>query len=109
LHPDDAARAGVVDGDWVRIESAHGAVVAMVEVHETMKRGHVRVPHGWWFPEIAPGDGLSGAFLCNDGMLVADDPEFLDAEQGVPHFKGFPGRVTKLAEAPDLAALARAT
>ncbi len=104
LHPDDATAIGVVDGDWARIESAHGAIVAKVEIRATMRSGHVRVPHGWWFPEIEPDEGLSGAFLCNDGMLIADDPEYLDAEQGVPHFKGFPGRVTRLDRPPDLPA-----
>jgi anaerobic selenocysteine-containing dehydrogenase len=107
LHPEDAERIGVVDGDWAKIESAHGAIVAEVEIRSQMKAGHVRVPHGWWFPEIAPEAGLSGAFVCNDGMLIADGPEYLDAEQGVPHFKGFPGRVTRLEAAPDLVALAR--
>jgi anaerobic selenocysteine-containing dehydrogenase len=107
LHPDDAICIGVVDGDWVKIESAHGSIVAEVEIRDTMKLGHVRVPHGWWFPEIAPETGLSGAFVCNDGMLVADSPEYLDAEQGVPHFKGFPGRVIRLESAPDLSELAR--
>jgi anaerobic selenocysteine-containing dehydrogenase len=104
LHPTDAAEAGVADGDWVRVESAHGAVVARVEVHDTMREGHVRVPHGWWFPELTPDPALSGAFLCNDGMLVADDAEHLDAEQGTPHFKGFPGRVVRLDHVPDLPA-----
>lgn len=108
LHAQDAARIGVVDGDWARITSAHGAIVAEVEIRPQMKAGHVRVPHGWWFPEIPPDSGLSGAFVCNDGMLIADDPEYLDAEQGVPHFKGFPGRVTRLEAVPDLTALARA-
>lgn len=104
VHPDDAVRFGLAEGDWARIESAHGAIVAKVAIHATMRAGHVRVPHGWWFPEIEPDQNLSGAFLCNDGMLIADDPAFLDAEQGVPHFKGFPGRITKLDEVPGLPA-----
>lgn len=102
LHPVDAAGAGVVDGDWARIESAHGSIVAKVEIRAEMRSGHVRVPHGWWFPELPRDMALNGAFLCNDGMLIDDDPAFLDAEQGVPHFKGFPGRVTRLARVPDL-------
>ena len=37
-------------------------------------------------------------------MLVDDGDEWLDAEQGVPHFKGFPGRIELLTEPPDLPA-----
>jgi anaerobic selenocysteine-containing dehydrogenase len=106
LHPRDAADAGIAEGDWVRVESGHGAVVAQAELHDTMLEGHVRVPHGWWFPELAASEGLSGAFLCNDGMLVGDDAELLDAEQGVPHFKGFPGRVVRLDRPPALPGVA---
>ena len=102
MHPDDAARFGLGEGDWARVESRHGAIVAKVAIHPTMRAGHLRIPHGWWFPEIEPDPGLSGAFLCNDGVLIADDPEYLDAEQGAPHFKGFPGRITKLDRTPDL-------
>jgi anaerobic selenocysteine-containing dehydrogenase len=101
VHPDDAFREGLVGGEWVRVESAHGSIVAQVEIHETMRAGHLRVPHGWWFPEMG-ADRLSGAFLCNDGMLIADDPSMLDAEQGTPHFKGFAGRIVALEGAPDL-------
>ena len=86
------------------VGALHGAVVAKVEIHAGMKLGHLRVPHGWWFPEIEPNPSLSGAFACNDGVLVDDTDAWLDAEQGVPHFKGFPGRITKLDAPPDLPA-----
>jgi len=104
VHPDDAARVGLAEGDWARVESAHGAIVAKVAIQSTMKRGHLRVPHGWWFPELGPGPGLSGAFACNDAMLIGDGEELLDREQGVPHFKGFAGRITRLESPPDLPA-----
>ena len=41
-------------------------------------------------------EALAGAFISSDAVLCADDDEFLDDEQGVPHFKGFPGRVVKV-------------
>ena len=78
-----------------------------------MQRGHLRVPHGWWFPELLDDDPRAAADQHNDGMLVADDDAFLDLEQGVPHFKGFPGAIRRLDEAPahlaDTHAPARAT
>ena len=63
-----------------------------------MPRGLVRVPHGWWTPEtVGDHDGLSGAWRFADAQLSDDqDPALIDLEQGVPHLKGLPGRVTKL-------------
>jgi hypothetical protein len=47
------------------------------------------------------GDGgLAGAFISSDAVLCPDSPEFLDHEQGIPHFKGFPGRVVKRVAPP---------
>ncbi len=99
LHPADAAREGVVDDDWVNLETEHGVVTAKVLVQESMKEGHLRVPHGWWYPELRGQVELAGAFISSDAVLCSDEDEYLDPEQGIPHFKGFPGRIVKT-EAP---------
>ena len=52
MHPDDAAREGIEDGDWARLSTATGEVTAEVSVQPSMKPGHIRVPHGWWYPEM---------------------------------------------------------
>ncbi len=99
MHPDDAAKEGIVEGDWARLGTATGSVVAQVSVQASMKAGHIRVPHGWWYPELRGNETLAGAFISSDAMMCADDNEYLDYEQGVPHFKGFAGRIEKT-EAP---------
>lgn len=93
MHPDDAARDGVKDGNWARLETPTGNVVAKVSLQPNMRTGHVRVPHGWWYPETRGSLDLAGAFVSSDAVLCSDADEFLDREQGNPHFKGFPGRV----------------
>lgn len=100
MHPSDAARENIHDHDWVKLQTATGEVVAKVLVKESMKEGHIRVPHGWWYPEMRGSAQLAGAFISSDAVLCPDDPEFLDYEQGIPHFKGFPGRIIKLGEPP---------
>ena len=95
LHTSDAEREGLVDGDWAKLSTPQGEVVAQVAVHETMKQGHIRVPHGWWYPELRGEASLAGAFISSDAVLCADSDEWHDHEQGVPHFKGFPGKVEK--------------
>lgn len=95
IHPDDAKRESLGDGDWIDLETEHGKVTAQLSVQASMKAGHLRVPHGWWYPEMRGKESLSGAFISSDAVLCSDDEEFLDYEQGIPHFKGFPGRVVR--------------
>ena len=57
----------------------------------------LRIPHGWWKPEMERGAGkLSGAILHADAQLCRDDPDYFDQEQGIPHLKGIPCRINKL-------------
>lgn len=100
IHPIDAAKEHLVDGDWASLQTPTGEVRAKISVQASMKTGHIRVPHGWWYPELRGQQPLAGAFISSDAVLCSDDDEFLDYEQGIPHFKGFPGKITKC-EAPE--------
>ncbi len=93
VHPDDAKRDDLLDGQWARLETPHGHVTAKIEVQPGMRRGHVRVPHGWWYPETRGRLDLAGAFISSDAVLTLDSDDLLDHEQGIPHFKGYPGRL----------------
>lgn len=106
LHLAGGVREGLCDGDWARLETDTGSVTAKVSLQDSMKEGHVRVPHGWWYPELRGREALAGAFLSSDAVLCADDDEYLDDEQGVPHFKGFPGRVVKAGAPENVGAMA---
>ncbi|MEM9514899.1 MAG: molybdopterin-dependent oxidoreductase [Actinomycetota bacterium] len=100
IHPDDAVRDGLAHGQWARLETPYGQVTAKVELQAEMRPGHLRVPHGWWYPETRGRVDLAGAFVSSDAVLTPDDDEHLDYEQGVPHFKGYPGRLVPC-DAPD--------
>ena len=80
----------------MRLETAFGHVDAKVAIKESMLAGHLRVPHGWWYPELRGTAELAGAFLSSDAVLCADDDAHLDHEQGTPHFKGYPGRLVRI-------------
>ncbi|QDI71949.1 molybdopterin-binding oxidoreductase [Streptomyces calvus] len=47
LHPEDAERLGVRDGQTVRIKGAGGEVTAPAEVTDAVRPGVVSLPHGW--------------------------------------------------------------
>lgn len=95
-----AAQNGLAEGDWAEVVSPQGRVRLKTLIRDDMPAGVVRVPHGWWLPERAEGDGtLSGAWDFADAQICPDGPEHLDREQGVPHMKGLPCRVQKQAVA----------
>ena len=47
VHPDDAARRGLTDGEPARLSSRTGSLVAPVEVTDAVMPGVVSLPHGW--------------------------------------------------------------
>ena len=93
IHPEDAAREGLVDGAWARLETPHGHVHAKIKTQAGMRKGHLRVPHGWWYPETRGDVDLAGAFVSSDAVLTVDTDDMIDHEQGIPHFRGYPGRI----------------
>ena len=106
INPADAKHLGIQDGDWARVENNTGKMISRVYVRSSLPQGLVRVPHGWWKPESRPGlENMSGMWSFSDAQLTPDDdPDLIDLEQGVPHMKGLPCRVSKLNQA-EVAAL----
>ncbi|MEL7371943.1 MAG: molybdopterin oxidoreductase family protein, partial [Myxococcota bacterium] len=47
IHPDDAAKAGVSDGEQAQLRSSTGTISVIVEIDEAIRPGVVSVPHGW--------------------------------------------------------------
>lgn len=75
IHPETAAALGIADGDWVRIETEHGAIRQRAHYSAEMSPRMVDTQHGWWFPE-RKGDPLGGFLESNCNVLVSDDPAF---------------------------------
>ncbi|MEV8596684.1 molybdopterin oxidoreductase family protein [Streptomyces sp. NPDC052012] len=96
LHPDDAARLGVVDGQPVRITGAGGAVTAPAEVTDAVRRGVVSLPHGWGHDR--PGTRMrhaAGDPGANVNQLL--DGSLLDPLSGNAVLNGVPVEVAPLA------------
>ncbi len=96
IHPEDAERAGLGDGDRARVVSAAGEVEVPVIVTDEMMPGTVALPHGW---------GHKGGWrLANktDGvnvnLLTPSDPESLERLAGMAHLNGIPVRVEPVVE-----------
>jgi assimilatory nitrate reductase catalytic subunit len=80
LHPDDAARRGIADGDEVRITSAHGRMDTVVRLDPGVRPGTVSVNHG---RDRAPVAALTST---TDGV---------DPITGMPWASGLPVRVAR--------------
>lgn len=93
IHPDDAARLGLVDGASARIESSGGAIEAPAEITDTVRRGVVSLPHGWGHSR--PGTRMAVAAAhpgANVNQLL--DGTLLDPLSGTAVLNAVPVSVT---------------
>ena len=78
IAPATAAVRGIHDGDWVRIRSACGSVVARAKMSAGLREGSVNTQHGWWVsgPAGSPYDAQH-PMAANINALIdtaQDDP-----------------------------------
>jgi thiosulfate reductase/polysulfide reductase chain A len=79
IHPDTAGKLGIVDGDWVYIETPEGKIKQRAQLDKEI---HPKVVHAdgfWWYPED-PGEEpyLFGLWKSNINAITPDGPEFFD-------------------------------
>ena len=87
MHPTDAARRSLSNGQDVRVESRVGSIVIPIEVSDEMMPGVVSIPHGWGHDR--PGNRLSVA-QQHPGQSINDltDNQAIDALCGTAAFNG---------------------
>ncbi len=98
IHPDTAARYGIVDEEWIWIESPTGKTRMQARVTPGLLPGVVSMFHGWWqgCTELGlPGYGWDGA---NANLLVSGDEH--DLALGVPATRSQLCKVYKAEEPP---------
>ncbi|MFI8363736.1 molybdopterin-dependent oxidoreductase [Streptomyces sp. NPDC085612] len=95
VHPEDAARLGLVHGGRARVTAAGGSLDVPVEVTDAVRTGVVSLPHGW-------GHDRAGARLevaatvpgANVNQLL--DGTLLDRLSGTAVLNGFPVQLAPL-------------
>ena len=85
IHPEDAARLGLVEGGLARVESAHGETVLPVRLSAAQRRGEIFAAMHWT-------DSFSSAGPIGRLVQAATDPV-----SGQPELKLTPVRVTPVA------------
>ncbi|WP_405660894.1 molybdopterin oxidoreductase family protein [Streptomyces sp. NBC_01166] len=93
IHPDDAARIGLADGDTARITAAGGEVEAPAEITDSVRAGVVSLPHGWGHSRPGTRMSVAGA---DPGVNVNQllDGSLLDPLSGTAVLNAVPVSVT---------------
>lgn len=89
VHPDDAARHGLTDGEPARLSSRTGAVVAPVEVTDAVMPGVVSLPHGWGHGAPGTVQSVAAAHAGANSNELADEL-LLDELSGNAVLNGIP-------------------
>jgi anaerobic selenocysteine-containing dehydrogenase len=89
VHPDDAARLGLQDGEQARVSSRAGAIVVPVEVTDAVMPGVVSIPHGWGHDVDGVRMGVATAHAGTNSNVLADET-LLDPLSGNAVLNGIP-------------------
>lgn len=101
LHPIDAARLGLGEGDYADVTTETASVRLPVALLDDLMPGTVALPHGWGHQHAA---GLSVAAKTkgvNVNILAADGVDRIDRLSGMARLTGIPVEVRPAAAAPD--------
>jgi anaerobic selenocysteine-containing dehydrogenase len=93
VHPDDAARLGLVDGGVARVTSRVGAVDAPVQVTDAVRPGVVSLPHGWGHDRPDTRLRVAAERAGVNSNVLADD-EAMDPLSGTSVLNGIPVTVS---------------
>jgi anaerobic selenocysteine-containing dehydrogenase len=95
IHPDDAERLGLADGESARISSAAGSVEAPVETTEDIMPGVVSIPHGWGHGAAGTQMGVASSHAGVNSNVLADD-SMIEPLSGNAVLNGIPVEVSAL-------------
>ena len=95
IHPDTAKQFGIMDGDWMWIETRRGKMRQKAKIWEGIDPRVIHVEHGWWFPEKAAPE--YGVWESNANLLTSNLPPY-DPQMGTYHLRGLLCRIGKAAK-----------
>ena len=92
VHPDDAARLGLVDGGTAVVRSRVGELEAPVEVTDAIRTGVVSLPHGWGHAHPELGMGVAARHAGVNSNVLTDEA-VVDVPSGNAVLNGIPVEV----------------
>lgn len=73
IHPDDAERLGLADGEHALVRSAAGSLEAPVETTEDIMPGVISIPHGWGHGAEGVRMSVASAHAGVNSNVLADE------------------------------------
>jgi anaerobic selenocysteine-containing dehydrogenase len=98
VHPDDAARLGLTDGEPATVTGRTGEVAVPIEVTDAVMPGVVSMPHGWGHDADGSAMAVAAAHAGANSNVLSDE-SVLDALSGNAVFNGIPVEVAPVAAA----------
>jgi len=95
IHPVEAAKHGIKDGDWMWIEGPRGRIKQKAKLTDAIDPRVICAEHGWWFPENKAPD--HGVWESNINVLTNNGPPY-DPAMGTYQLRGLLCRVEKVTE-----------
>ena len=93
IHPEDAEKYGIEDGQWVNIESRRGKTHGKARVTTAIAKGVV-YQERFWAPELLDSDDPAQAYkVMNINVLTKNDPPY-NPEYGTYTLRGFQVKVS---------------
>jgi anaerobic selenocysteine-containing dehydrogenase len=93
VHPDDAVRLGLGDGDPAEVRSTVGSLIAPVEVTDAIRPGVVSLPHGWGHDGAGVDLKIAGEYAGVNSNLLTDGA-MIDPLSGNAVLNGIPVTVS---------------
>jgi anaerobic selenocysteine-containing dehydrogenase len=93
IHPETAEREGIMEGDWVAIESLRGKCFQRAKLTLGIDPRVIAAQHAWWFPEKdSPEHGWKDS---NINFLTDNDPATCDPAMGATNLRVLLCRISK--------------
>jgi anaerobic selenocysteine-containing dehydrogenase len=93
IHPNDAVRLGLTDGDRARLSTQRGSSEVAIEISDRMQPGHVSLPNGLGVDYPDPGGARETTGVAPNELTAGADRDWL---AGTPWHKHVPARIEAL-------------
>ncbi|HEY9036778.1 MAG TPA: molybdopterin-dependent oxidoreductase [Pseudomonadales bacterium] len=97
MHPDDAARLALAEGERVCVRSQAGEIAVPLAITTDMMPGSVALPHGWGHQNAKGLSIASTTEGANVNILASDGPDHIEPLSGMAQLTGIPVTVTRAA------------
>ncbi len=93
VHPDDASRLGLAEGELADVSTRTATVRVPVRLLADLMPGTVALPHGWGHQHATGLSVASRTTGVNVNLLAADGPDQIEKVSGMANLTGFPVEV----------------